>query len=122
MSIDDYLAGLDAKLKDIAALISSSTVQREIDANAEIGFITGQIIFGDGSRLEFTEQLPTDRRKFRLHYMDSSGTLIARWDSAPHHKEIDSFPFHKHTPQQIEAHGATTTLDVLEEISRMVTL
>ncbi len=120
MSIDDYLAALDAKLVDLAALVTTSAIQREIDSNVGLGFVRGTITFVDGSRLEFTEQLPTERRKFRLHYMDSVGNLIARWDSAPHHKALGTFPFHKHTPHQVEPHAAVTALDALNEISSMV--
>jgi len=59
-------------------------------------------------------------RKFRLHYMDAQKNLIARWDSAPHHKESSTFPFHKHTPQGPEEHGAITLLDALDEIAMVL--
>lgn len=93
-----------------------------MDANLGIGFIEGSITFTDGSRLEFSEQLPTTRRKFRLHYMDAQGCLIVRWDSAPHHKDLDTFPFHKHTPAGIEEHEAITLLETLDEVVRIVKL
>ena len=120
MTIDDYLAALDDKLQEIAGLVSATTVQRELDVNTGIGLIKGTISFVDGSRLEFTEQLPTERCKFRLHYMDATKNLIARWDSAPHHKELSTFPFHKHTQRGIEAHNAMTVLDALDEITRIL--
>jgi hypothetical protein len=64
----------------------------------------------------------TERHKFRLHYMDAQKNLIARWDSAPHHKELSAFPFHKHTPQGTEEHVATTLLDALDEIAKTLHL
>ena len=73
-----------------------------------------------GSRLEFSEQLPTARQRFRLHYMDAQDGLIVRWDSAPHHKSLGTFPFHKHTPTGIEEHGAITLLEALDEVVKIV--
>ena len=120
MNIDDYLAALVAKLQEMAGVVTAPSIQREIDENAGIGFLKGQITFIDGSRFEFTEQLPTDRQKFRLHYMDSANNLIARWDSAPHYRGLRTFPFHKHTPQSVEPHQATTALEGLNEIAKML--
>ena len=93
-----------------------------MDENLGIGFILGHIAFADGSRLEFSEQLPTTRRKFRLHYMDAQDNLIVRWDSAPHHKVLGTFPFHKHTPVGVEEHGAITLLEAMDEVIKLVKL
>lgn len=46
--------------------------------------------------------------------------LIVRWDSAPHHKELASFPFHKHTGHSAEAHKPMTLLEALDEIVRLL--
>jgi len=56
----------------------------------------------------------------KLREMDAQNNLIARWDSAPHHKELSTFPFHKHTPQGPEEHGAITLLDALDEIAKVL--
>lgn len=82
MNVDEYLDALDARIRETGALVAATAIHREIDSNTGIGLLKGQITFVDGSRFEFTEQLPIERTKFRLHYMDSSGNLIVRWDSA----------------------------------------
>ena len=33
---------------------------------------------------------------YSLHWQGRDGALIKRWDSAPHHPEIDAFPHHIH--------------------------
>jgi hypothetical protein len=116
VSIDAYLAALDAKLHEIEGLIAVASVEREIDANLGIGYIKGVITFIDGSKLEFSEQMPERRQKFRIHHMDAQGKLIIRWDSAPHHRELKTFPFHVHTPQGVQDHEAVTLLTVLGEV------
>jgi hypothetical protein len=98
MSVEEYLAALDAKLQELEGFIASWVVEREIDTNLDVGFISGRITFADGSRLAFSEQLPTERQKFRLHYIDTQNDLIVRWDSAPHHRGLSTFPFHNSLP------------------------
>ena len=113
MIVWEYLAQLDAKLQELAEIIVDSSIQREVDASLGIGFIKGRLAFLDGSALEFSEQLPTQRQKFRFHYMDAENKLISRWDSAPHHRHLSTFPFHLHTPQGAQEHPAITLLEVL---------
>jgi hypothetical protein len=67
--------------------------------STEKGFIEGTILFVDNSRLEFLEVKDVElvgKIKYRYHYMDSNDELIFRYDNAKHHKELDSFPHHKH--------------------------
>ncbi len=122
MSANTYLAALDARIRALRGIITSLSIQREMDANLGIGFIQGSIVFVDGSRLEFSEQLPIKRQKFRIHYMDAQHRLIVRWDSAPHHKGLATFPFHKHTPAGLAEHRAITLLEALDEVVKLVKL
>jgi len=39
---------------------------------------------------------------YSYYWFDATGDLIEGWDNAPHHKEIDTFPHHKHTKKGIE--------------------
>jgi hypothetical protein len=120
VNIESYLTALYDKLRELEGLVITRSIQQEIDINLGIGFIKGQIGFIDGSRLDFSEQLPTDRRKYRFHYIDSQSELIVRWDSAPHHKELSTFPFHKHTTEGIEEHQGINLIDTLEEITKKI--
>lgn len=116
MTPQEYLAALDARLRELAEVILASSVQREVDEAIGTGYIKGRITFLDGSVLEFSEQLPTERQRFRIHYMDAENDLVMRWDSAPHYRDLESFPFHKHTPSGIEAHPAITLLEALQQV------
>jgi len=51
MTIQEYLAELDAKLQELSEIILISSIQREIDANLGIGFIKGRLVFLDGSTM-----------------------------------------------------------------------
>jgi len=34
--------------------------------------------------------------KYKYQWQSSEGKLLKRWDNAPHHKELDTFPDHVH--------------------------
>src|SRR3990167_3271958 len=34
--------------------------------------------------------------KYSYHWQTQAGKLICRWDNAPHHRSIETFPHHKH--------------------------
>ncbi len=52
--------------------------------------------------------------KYSYHFM--KGNKVIRWDNVPHHKEISSYPHHKHENDKVKE---STKMDidlVLEEI------
>ncbi len=58
--------------------------------------------------------------KYRMHYMNSVGQVLFRYDNAPHHPNIDSHPHHKHTSAKISASNVPSIEDILNEISSIV--
>ncbi|MHA1381366.1 MAG: toxin-antitoxin system TumE family protein [Candidatus Helarchaeota archaeon] len=40
---------------------------------------------------------------YSYHWQDQQNNLIIRWDNAPHHKKLSTFPHHKHTPDLKES-------------------
>ena len=52
----------------------------------------------DKSILEITEIFVFDlnKRKYSFQWMDENYDLKIRWDNAPHHRHISTFPHHKH--------------------------
>jgi hypothetical protein len=37
------------------------------------------------------------------HWQNKDGKLRIRWDNAPHHKDMKTFPHHKHSPKLEES-------------------
>ena len=50
--------------------------------------------------------------------MNENG-LIMRWDNAPHHREIESFPFHIHTKSEILPSEEVRLDEILKTIERL---
>jgi len=57
----------------------------------------------DGSNLRISEKREKDQLlQYSYYWLDEKNKLLIGWDNAPHHKEISTFPHHKHKQQQTE--------------------
>ena len=75
--------------------------------------------------LEFVNlKAEATRYKYSYHYQDADDKLIFRYDMAPHHQEIGTFPHHKHSKHSagevVVESTAPSLADVLEEIEQTV--
>ena len=52
---------------------------------------------------------------YSYHWQDQNGSMRIRWDNAPHHDDLRTFPHHKHTPQ-LEESMEMNLEDVMKEI------
>jgi hypothetical protein len=60
----------------------------------------------------------TGRIKYRYQCMDEHQALVFRYDNAPHHKHLQTFPHHKHTLSGVQESSEPTLYDILLEITR----
>jgi len=102
--------------------IRSYTLTKKI-YNDKQGFISGTIIFDDESQLEFVEVKNVEfeeKIKYRYHYMDKEKKIIFRYDNAEHHKNIKTYPHHKHLKDSVIESLEQNLFDVLLEIEEMI--
>ena len=52
----------------------------------------------NNTELFIEEDFESGELNYAYHWQERSGKLIKRWDNAPHHKEILTFPHHVHSP------------------------
>ena len=57
--------------------------------------------------------------KYRYHFIDKENK-IKRWDNAPHHRKIKSFPHHFHNGSQILPFDEISLEVVLEKIKQFL--
>ena len=123
MLIDEYFQKIEADITKCPSVIESHLVKDK--RSLHIGIIEGQINFIDGSFLFFIEFVnvkeKTERYKYSYHYQNKDGNFIFRYDTAPHHREIATFPYHKHLKSEkiIEASDPTLA-KVLDEIEDLI--
>ena len=104
MIIADYFAGLERTLRrnpQVSKLEEPFTCLASDDFN---GLVRGRVFFWDGSYLDLYEVISTElgypvRISYAYTYL-KEGRRIFRYDNAPHHPEIVTFPHHKHIGPQ----------------------
>ena len=118
---------LELRIKDILIACKIAdwystdiTIDYELDLSLGILFADGKIVFYNGSILEFTESITPDRFKYRYHYMNTKGNLIFRYDNIPHHREIATFPDHKHYQDAVVESEPVDLRHVIEEIISII--
>lgn len=60
-----------------------------------------KIVFVDHSVLHAREFSSLQERNYAFHWMEKRKNLIVRWDNAPYHPNISTFPHHKHVNDNI---------------------
>ena len=100
MTIDDYFSAMERSLRQnshVTAIDDSLVCLASDDYN---GLIRGRLFFWDGSYLDLYEVVSTElgypvRVGYAYTYL-RAGERVFRYDNAPHHHEIITFPHHKH--------------------------
>jgi len=64
-------------------------------------YISLKIIMKDESLLFSREYLDEYERNHSFHWQDKNDRFIIRWDNARHHKDIRTYPHHKHTGETV---------------------
>ena len=123
MKLHRYLSRLHAAVLSRSEIIIEKLRYR--CTAVDIGTIHGILRFYDGSRLIFDEEVRLTKGRlvkgdYRYHYQDAAGNLIFRYDNAPHHREVSTFPHHKHTPEGIVPSEMPDLVEILREIDGLL--
>ena len=78
-------------------------------------FLRVKAVLVDDSQLYIKEYRSFDSFLYSYHWQDQNGSMRIRWDNAPHHDDLRTFPHHKHTPQ-LEESMEMNLEDVMKEI------
>lgn len=111
-----YFDKVKKRLEKLQWLTERLTIETEYDEDANTSNISGSITFIGGSIFHFKEVRIEDNRYYRFHFMDERNNLISRWDNAPHHKDLKTFPNHVHLPSGVNESKQVTLIDVLDII------
>ena len=113
--IRDYFSEVEKSLEECKWLIKKKSIEFSLVSD-EMGIIKGKIVFVNHYSLDFRELVSAEHTDYRFHFMNGNNRLIKRWDSAPHHKEISSFPFHLHTPEGVRECDKVNLIEVIDII------
>ena len=123
--IERYMNDLDVLISTSAFIVDIDIIRRDIrDTGLEkTALFRYRIKLIDESLIEITERILEERgelktTKYRYHWQTGSGKLIKRWDNAPHHPEIDTFPDHLHdgSEDNVKSFRKMNALEILTDI------
>lgn len=108
MNAREYYLDLQNIIHAAPLLLRSDIQFEEIDVNE--CYVRGIISLIGGFELRIAEYVVTEpvltRQKYRYHLQTSDGKLVCRWDNAPHHPTVSTFPDHRHDDHD-EVHPAS---------------
>lgn len=129
--IEDYLREIDELISSAPEVIDVEIVRRSVwDTGLEkVALYRYRLSMSDGSLLELTERLVEEKgtlfiKKYRYHWQNRNGQVIMRWDNAPHHPEIESFPHHLHDGSEtnVVRHSEISGLDALSKVIVLIAM
>lgn len=102
--IRDYFLDRKQEILDNPSVINLSFDSTATDEHR--GFWKAKITFRDGSSLHLFEfvLIGDDEAKvdkYRYHYQNKENELVFRFDDAAHHKDVETFPEHKHKGDEV---------------------
>ena len=92
--------------------------------NDFLGIIEATLTFENGildilEVIKLTENRIT-KKKYKYHFRSSDDGLIFRYDNAPHHQSIESYPHHKHLKSEILEVSEPEITQILAEIKSLM--
>lgn len=121
--INTYSQNLEKWIQECPLII---TYQFQlVRLSPKTGYIEGRAFFIDQSWLSFFEFLSLDeqkvnREKYRYQYMTKDNKMIFRYDNAPHHPGIKTFPNHKHVENKVLDSCSPNINDILLETGNII--
>ena len=114
--IEDYFEFLKKVATKNPSVKNLRLVREFIGVNR--GFIRFVIELRDDSELHVFEYVDSSlhRIDYSYHWQSKEKTLITRWDNAPHHPEIETFPHHMHEGDGIKPSDEPTFVEILKKI------
>ncbi len=120
---------LESYLADVKASLTASSNVKDIEVLEEFitsvsGYLECRLLMIDNSTLYISEYFTIfgdeiKRDKYSYHHQRNNELLI-RWDNAPHHRELPTFPFHVHRKDGVFESKAMTVEEVLKELAEIM--
>lgn len=99
--------------------IVDSILSMDSDAFGEYYKLKIETRLVNGWKLHVWEHATSQLQRYAYHVSKGS-KLVIRWDNAPHHRQIRTFPHHKHLKDAILESKEVTIEGILEELERMI--
>lgn len=116
-------------MHEVIATLQKSKIVKEIQiidlvSEKEVRMLKAKAILIDKSILFINRYVDENTNKYSYHWQTKSGKLKLRWDNAPHHKSVSTFPHHQHTKNKrtVKESSEITIEEVLAHIRKELSL
>lgn len=110
-------------LGDVGFLRQSAIVERiasvSFDGIANSYILKVRVELKNGWLMDYWEHRAPGLRRYSFHVFQDN-LIIVRWDNAPHHPEVKTFPHHKHLAGEIQDSEEIDVETVLAELEKMI--
>src|SRR5208283_1825835 len=97
--LEAYVRGIEDTYSDIVERI----VKLEISKEEQTSRIKAKLVLFDGTILWIREVWIRETiAAYSYYWLRPDDSVIMGWDNAPHHRDVASFPHHKHIGKNIE--------------------
>mgnify|MGYP001075534321 CR=1 FL=1 len=108
-------------MENIFQLLSDSEIVDDFEIlgllqDEDFYYLRIKLNIGEDSALHIKLYLSDQEYNYSFHWQKKNGELITRWDNAPNHQEIKTFPHHVHTKDGVKESYSITLEDVLRKI------
>jgi len=111
--METVLRNIVEEFSDIIEVIE----KLEISEEEQVSKLKARLSLCDGTFLWVKEiRLKEVMKAYSYYWLRPNQTIIVGWDNAPHHKEVESFPHHKHIGNKIDPSREKNLRDVLSFI------
>ncbi len=91
---------LQARISDVWAILGDYVAELAV-VRVDYHAFRLKVSLTDGSSLRINEQYRQRAlEQYAYYWLDPDGQLRVGWDNAPHHRDLHTFPHHKHVGSQ----------------------
>lgn len=110
-------------LGDVGLLRRSAIVDRIVsvsfDGIANSYILKVRVALKNRWLMDYWEHRAPGLRRYSFHVFHDN-RMIARWDNAPHHPGVETFPHHRHVGNEIQVSEEMDVEKVLAELKKMI--
>jgi hypothetical protein len=94
-------------------------VTLKLDFVGETYRVKARVFLKNGWIIDFFEHQTKSLKRYSYHVFQGR-KMIVRWDNAPHHTGLKTFPHHKHEGRKIVKSKEMTASNVLKELEKII--
>jgi hypothetical protein len=116
----DYFSEIKSALI-VSPAVKSYSILEEVVKDLE-GYLRVMVVLKNNDLLEIFIYVISNKKlkvqKYRFHWQTKEGLLRRRWDNAPHHRRLTTFPHHIHIGDKVLPHEFIEIFQILKIIEQ----